>query len=195
MLLPVPGRHRLPPKTNKKISDVNTKSWSGFTIVETLFVLAIAGLILLLVFEAIPAVERSSRNNQRQQDVSAIFQAVSHYELDNGGVFPPTCGITPPLCNATNQALQYTNLTYYDDTQAGNVEVINQTLPVTNKPAMSSSDPNATSEVYVYNYEKCNTDGSGSAVTTGAGYYDVVALYALETGGSNNAITAICQQL
>lgn len=181
-------------KVSKKTPVSSAKRAGGFTIIETMIVLAIAGLILLLVFEAIPQVERSSRNNQRQQDVTAILQAASHYELNHGGVFPPTCGVVAPLCNATNEALQYTALTYYEDTQPGNVKIINQTLPVSNKPAMSSSNPNATNEVDVYNYEKCDTNNTGGASTTGAGYEDVVALYALESNNSG-AISAICQQL
>lgn len=194
MSLTALGRRRSQQKVSKKTSVSHAKWAGGFTIIETMIVLAIAGLILLLVFEAIPQVERSSRNNQRQQDVTAILQAVSHYELDHGGVFPPTCGAVAPLCGAANEALQYTPLTYYDDTQAGNIKIVNQALPVTNKPAMSASDPNATNEVDVYNYEKCATNSSGSAITTGAGYEDVVALYALESSNSGS-ISPVCQEL
>jgi len=59
---------------------------------------------------------------------------------------------------------------------------------------MSSSNPNAANEVEVYNYEKCATNNTGGASTTGAGYEDVVALYALESDNSGS-ISAICEQL
>lgn len=53
------------------------KNNKGFTIIEVLIVLAIAGLILLIVFLAVPALQRNSRNNQRNSDASKIGAAVS----------------------------------------------------------------------------------------------------------------------
>jgi prepilin-type N-terminal cleavage/methylation domain-containing protein len=51
------------------------KRTEGFTIIEVLIVLAIAGLILLIVFLAVPALQRNSRNTQRREDVSRILAA------------------------------------------------------------------------------------------------------------------------
>ena len=45
----------------------------GFTIIEVLIVLAIAGLIMLIVFLAVPALQRNSRNTQRKNDVANIL--------------------------------------------------------------------------------------------------------------------------
>ena len=41
----------------------------GFTIIEVMIVLAIAGLIMLIVFLAVPALQRNQRNTARKQDV------------------------------------------------------------------------------------------------------------------------------
>lgn len=60
----------------------------GFTIIEVMIVLAIAGLILLIVFLAVPALQRNSRNTQRKTDVSAILGAVQEYVDNNGGSLP-----------------------------------------------------------------------------------------------------------
>lgn len=49
----------------------------GFTIIEVLIVLAIAGLIMLIVFLAVPALQRNSRNTQRNSDASLISSAVN----------------------------------------------------------------------------------------------------------------------
>ena len=49
-----------------------TKRDEGFTIIEVLIVLAIAGLIMLIVFLAVPALQRNSRNTQRTNDASLI---------------------------------------------------------------------------------------------------------------------------
>jgi prepilin-type N-terminal cleavage/methylation domain-containing protein len=60
----------------------------GFTIVETLIVLAIAGLIILIVLLAVPALQRSSRNTNIKSDAEAIAGAISEYEGNNGGGAP-----------------------------------------------------------------------------------------------------------
>lgn len=52
-------------------------SEGGFTIIEVLIVLAIAGLIMLIVFLAVPALQRNSRNTQRSNDASRISAAVN----------------------------------------------------------------------------------------------------------------------
>lgn len=53
------------------------KRAEGFTIIEVLIVLAIAGLIMLIVFLAVPALQRNSRNNARNNDASRISAAVT----------------------------------------------------------------------------------------------------------------------
>jgi len=99
------------------------KKQSGFTIIETMIVLAIAGLILLIVFLAVPALERSARNTQRKTDAGNILAAIGTYVSNNNGALPsgPTelnqaiCGIhlgfyTAPTCNST-KATKATNAT------------------------------------------------------------------------------------
>src|SRR6202012_43961 len=61
---------------------------TGFTIIEVLIVLAIAGLILMIVFLAVPALQRNSRNTQRKNDVQALLGAISEYEDNNNGSLP-----------------------------------------------------------------------------------------------------------
>lgn len=62
----------------------------GFTIIEVMIVLAIAGLILLIVLLAVPALQRNSRNTQRKNDVSALIAAVNEYTSNNNGTLPTT---------------------------------------------------------------------------------------------------------
>lgn len=63
----------------------NTKSKRGFTIIEVVLVLAIAGLIFLMVFIALPALQRSQRNTQRRDDYSMLVTAVNSYMASNNG--------------------------------------------------------------------------------------------------------------
>src|SRR5438309_1368898 len=60
----------------------------GFTIIEVLIVLAIAGLILAIVFLAVPALQRNSRNTQRKADISSILSGLNEYVTNNRGTFP-----------------------------------------------------------------------------------------------------------
>ncbi len=153
---------------------------SGFTIIETLIVLGIIGLIILMIFLAIPALMRGGRNDRRKEDVSAILEAVSHYELTNSGNFP----------DAASNFTQYTKLYYYS-------------LPLVAIPpqpttgigigtgGISTANINLDA-VWVYNYEVCDAASPGSATNNGAGYNDVVALYAIE---SASGPAKKCQQL
>lgn len=63
----------------------NTK---GFTIIEVLIVLAIAGLIMLIVFLAVPALQRNSRNTAIKNDVQNVLGGVSEYQAANSGSMP-----------------------------------------------------------------------------------------------------------
>ena len=67
-------------KTNKK----------GFTIIEVVLVLAIAGLIFLMVFIALPALQRSQRNTRRRSDMALFLSAVNDYQSNHGGKAPST---------------------------------------------------------------------------------------------------------
>ena len=60
----------------------------GFTIIEVVLVLAIAGLIFLMVFRALPALQRSQRNTRRRQDMARILSAVNDYQANNNGRSP-----------------------------------------------------------------------------------------------------------
>jgi prepilin-type N-terminal cleavage/methylation domain-containing protein len=51
----------------------------GFTIIEVVLVLAIAGLIFLMVFIALPALQRGQRDAQRKQDLSRISVQMTNY--------------------------------------------------------------------------------------------------------------------
>ncbi len=66
----------------------NIKKSSGFTIIEVLIVLAIAGLILLIVFLAVPALQRNSRNTQAKNAASSVLGAINEFQNNNNGQLP-----------------------------------------------------------------------------------------------------------
>jgi len=67
------------------MAEKNIKSRNGFTIIEVVLVLAIAGLIFLMVFIAWPALQRSQRDTQRRNDYSMLSTAITNYSTNNGG--------------------------------------------------------------------------------------------------------------
>ena len=62
----------------------------GFTIIEVVLVLAIAGLIFLMVFIALPALQRSQRDTQRRDDMARFSSQLSQYQANNNGNVPST---------------------------------------------------------------------------------------------------------
>ena len=64
------------------------KNQQGFTIIEVVLVLAIAGLIFLMVFVALPAFQRAQRNLQRKEDIDRFLSAIIDYQGNNRGRLP-----------------------------------------------------------------------------------------------------------
>ena len=163
-----------------------SKQTEGFTIIEVLIVLAIAGLILLIVFLAVPALQRNSRNTNRRTDVSKALGALQESINNNGGT-APTGGTTP-------DALKNVGYGYYDTAGA---DIDYNGTPVTALPTTidyakitirfglkctstipASSSPPASGLVGI-------TSGGGGNLTTqtGATSRTAVALYTTEVGG------------
>lgn len=71
----------------------STKRNQGFTIIEVLIVLAIAGLILLIVFLAVPALQRNSRNTQAKNAAASVLGAINEFQNNNNGQLPTDVAI------------------------------------------------------------------------------------------------------
>lgn len=148
---------------------------AGFTIIELIIVLAIGSLILLLVLQAIPTLLRNSRNSQRKQDVASILQAVSRFQLNNSGRFPE---------DADNILQRYAiRMAVYN---VGSVTFRSSGPLGGDMTGLTDADV-----VEVWNHHKCTTNGG--AIDDGAGYRDVVALFAIEQRGAPSAPQ--CQSL
>lgn len=68
------------------------KNKLGFTIIEVVLVLAIAGLIFLMVFIALPALQRSQRNTEYRNRVSMMITMLDRYKANNRGRYPESTG-------------------------------------------------------------------------------------------------------
>lgn len=61
------------------------KSEKGFTIIEVLIVLAIAGLIMVVVFLAVPALQRNQRNSTYRTEANNISSAYQEVSSNKNG--------------------------------------------------------------------------------------------------------------
>lgn len=154
----------------------NSKKEKGFTIIEVVLVLAIAGLIFLVVFLALPALQKSQRDQQRRSDVGRLVSAVQTYKSNNNG--------SNPTFNAAFITTYLAADSAFKDPSTGNDYALSA---ITTSP-ITGTNPNAVAgttfgTIFVASGAKCNTAGVGSNfLAGGAGQRAFVV--ALESGGS-----------
>jgi prepilin-type N-terminal cleavage/methylation domain-containing protein len=148
------------------LNKVKNRKQEGFTIIEVLIVLAIAGLILLIVFLAVPALQRNARNTQRVDDVARVLGAAQEVLNNNNGS-------VASLTNAALQAAAGANLAYY---QQANVTV-----------AAGAAGASVNQDTVVLRTGA--TCGAGNAAVAGNAR-QVAALFAVETG---SGVASRCQ--
>jgi prepilin-type N-terminal cleavage/methylation domain-containing protein len=156
----------------------------GFTIIEVMIVLTIAGLILLIVFLAVPALQRNSRNTQRKDDVAGALAAVSEFVSNNNGTLPTVaCGAGNPYSMSTGTCASPT----------GSKAEFKQgyyTAPPAVTAVGSYTVPGAVPDTLaIVTNAKCNATNNPTA--TGASTRGVVAVYGLDSGG---ALVWACQE-
>lgn len=147
----------------------------GFTIIEVVLVLAIAGLIFLMVFIALPALQSGQRDNARKNDASIVASAVNSYTSGNRGNFP----------NSTQFASYVQDVSDNTDREQVAIE------PRSNRTAVTVSD----SQIKVVTGAKCgstgkkNADGVASQAIDAGTKRQYVTVTLLEAGGG----TSFCQ--
>ena len=131
----------------------NTNSKQGFTIIEVVLVLAIAGLIFLMVFIALPALQRSQRDTQRRDDMARFLSQLNQYQANNAGQVPA----------ATKAGYEAFRLNYlkaggdsFADPSTGEDYAIEGVLPCTNASDCVQKSTTTVNGIYVYTNAKCN---------------------------------------
>ena len=146
-----------------KLQKSNTsKAKSGFTIIEVLIVLAIAGLILLIVFLAVPALQRNSRNTAIKNDVQNVVGGVAEFQAANNG--------------ATPQSISGTGTIDYKLSSGGNPTSINIQGSTVVSVVTSAPSEVPVGEIQVIIGQKCPS-GSSNVVSKRA----VAAFFSIET--------------
>jgi len=154
------------------------KAQGGFTLIEVMIVLAIAGLILLVVFLAVPALQRNARNTQRREDAGNILSAVSEYVANNNGSIPT--GVSAGSTTSVSIGVSGTNvvpvnLGYYDASGApSNVTLAAGSSGYT---AVGGANGTTTDTIVIVTGVVCI---GNNATTNGASARSVAAIYTLE---------------
>lgn len=153
----------------------------GFTIIEVMIVLAIAGLIMVVVFLAVPALQRSSRNNALSTDANNILTAVGNYSSDNGGSLPTAVAWTsgnPVTIGANGSNTESAKV----DTGVSKVSLNGATI--TNGSAVG------TVQVVTGTGAVCNAGDTGLTGTNTGSPRSYAVLYIAE-GGSGNIVKCV----
>lgn len=64
------------------------KNRNGFTVIEVTLVLAIAGLIFMMVFVALPQLQRQQRDSRRRDDILIFMETLKKFQSNNRGALP-----------------------------------------------------------------------------------------------------------
>jgi len=153
------------------VGNFKSKRAEGFTIIEVLIVLAIAGLIMLIVFLAVPALQRNSRDSQRKADISRILGAAQEVMNNNNG---QVSSITAALIGSAAGTFSYYQA--------------NPTVTAMAAGVAAGSGLNATTTETATLYTAAVCDGTtGKAISGTARQLAVV--YTLESGGGTKQCT------
>jgi prepilin-type N-terminal cleavage/methylation domain-containing protein len=192
--------------TKQRLQKVNLKD--GFTIIEVVLVLAIAGLIFLMVFIALPALQRSQRDTQRKDDIARLQSAINSYQANNRGSIPAAAdwgdceasalsGAIAQFCeryllaendvfndpDGTTYVLNYCGA--YDDAAGAAGGSCTSTGGGTGGGVTGGIiSGNFASQAHnIYIFSQANCDGESAVASVGGSVNKLAILYKLEGGG------------
>jgi prepilin-type N-terminal cleavage/methylation domain-containing protein len=154
----------------------------GFTIIEVMIVLAIAGLIILIVLLAVPALQRNGRNTAIKNDASAVAAALNEFKSNNDGV-SPTIDATHPSTTGSKVTVS--------STTAGTASAEAKVQSGTNATGKTGTGPAAvlvtSGEIWVYGGARCDGTTSTRAISV---WYSVETSAAATAANNNKCIDA-----
>lgn len=116
---------------------MSDKKKNGFTIIEVVLVLAIAGLIFLMVFIALPALQASQRDTARKNDANIVAAGVTQYISNNRGSFPSNTTLLASYVE--NVSDNTTSVNVSTNVGAGSTSPIDGVIVVTQKATCDTS--------------------------------------------------------
>lgn len=156
----------------------------GFTIIEVVLVLAIAGLIFMMVFIALPSLQRSQRDTQRKNDLSRVMTAITSYSSNNRGNVP--AAVVATLNTFKSSYLTVSGDSFMDPSGANSVNRNSVTYDwntANATGALNAGFTTATQNTIYYAVGfTCDPAGSGNALLNAGSRKVTVRMY-LEGGG------------
>jgi len=163
------------------------KSDSGFTIIEVMIVLAIAALILLIVFLAVPALQRNSRNTSRKNDIGRVASALNEWESNHNGV---TFTAGASNANITEVINSVGTLSQYTPVAAASIGANSFTVTTGAQSAMVGGTNNVNvGSIQVVTGAHCNPNSDGSTLAD-SNTRRMTIQYLVEQGA--NGVTPQC---
>lgn len=152
---------------------MNTKlqQRKGFTIIEVVLVLAIAALIILMVFIAWPALQRTQRDQARKSDIALIGSTISTFKSNNKGKLPNICELNKLVFKQGTSIYQAVDCASGTDATGSNIIT---------KSEVADDSAVGIEQVIVVPGGKCN----GNNVQTGGSPRQVALVFAVEASGT-----------
>lgn len=156
----------------------------GFTIIEVVLVLAIAGLIFLMVFIALPALQRNQRDTQRRNDIGRVQTALASFSSANRGAIPTN------WTTFTTQYLSVGGDSFIDPSGAVAGQASQTTYNFTSRAAtsavgaFSSTAGTGLTQNVIFYTTSAICDPNDSSLAQAAGSRKVAFRIALEGGGT-----------
>lgn len=143
----------------------------GFTIIEVLIVLAVAGLIMAIVLIAIPQLQRNQRNTARRDILGRIKTEIDAFAGNNNGNYPAAnatnaAGNFGSIAGNQSFAGRYLNGVNINDPSTGTTVTFNLTGTIPTTPAQGT--------VYYRTGQVCN--GEVMAGGSGRNYAVLIGL-------------------
>ena len=64
------------------------KNKKGFSLIEAILVIGVAGLIFLMMMIALPALQRQERDTERREDITWLLDVIKKFQTNNRGALP-----------------------------------------------------------------------------------------------------------
>jgi prepilin-type N-terminal cleavage/methylation domain-containing protein len=151
------------------LNQLQKRKEAGFTIIEVLIVLAIAGLIMLVVFLAVPALNRNSHNNQFKTEANNLLSAYQEASNNAGGASLSASADGAGDALTVKSAANAKNI--------NNVSIIAKTTTA-QTPALGAA-------VFVLG-TKCTAQNSNVPDTTNTTSRNVSLIYTIEASGGTS---------
>lgn len=131
------------------------KSGQGFTLIEIVLVLAIAGLLLVIVFLAVSGAQAARRDYTRKNDASRVVGAINNYASHHNGLNPDTAAEWNAFYNG------YIDVGTFNDPSSGTT----YDMPYRPRTSANHADIPAVGQIFVQGGHWCNV-GSATDGTT-----------------------------